>query len=271
MSRQGALPMVTAADTGRIPFPREHGGWAMLLTPPIVAMIAAGPSLLGIMALLGWIAGYCIRGPVEALRGTGVSGKAGMARTTPHAARTGLLLFGGLAFAFLGPVVILRPWSLVLLASALVILSVVQLLADRGLARSLSAGLLAAVGLMAGGPLYYLAAMGRVPVEGWVVAIASSAFFGGSVFRVKTLARERRSTGFRGLSVAVHVAALGLAALAAATRTVPLLLPVALLPALIWSIYGAARAGETMSLSAIGKGEQWLTIIFAVVLVIALI
>lgn len=263
--------MATTHANGRIPIPREHGGWAMLLTPSIVAMLSAGPSLLGILALLGWVAGYCVRGPVEVLRGTGASGKAGMARTTPQAARIGLLLFGGLAIAFLGPVIILRPWSIALLAGALVVLASVQLLADRGLTRSISAGLLAVVGLMAGGPLYYLAATGRIPAEGWVVAITSAAFFGGSVFRVKTLARERRSAGFRGLSVAVHLAAFAFAAVAAAVRTVPWLVPVALLPALFWSIYGAARVGAAMNLNVIGKGEQWLTILFGALLIVALI
>jgi len=263
--------MATTLANGRIPIPREHGGWAMLLTPPIVALVSAGPSLLGILAVLGWIAGYCIRGPIEALRGTGASGKAGVSRTTHEAARTGLLLFGGLALAFLGPVVIFRPWTLAVLLSTLSLLGVVQRLADRGFTRSIPSGLLAVTGLVAGGPLYYLAATGRIPTEGWVVGLTCAAFFGGSVFRVKTLARERRSVGFRTLSVAVHLAAFAFAALAAARRTVHWPLPVALVPPLLWSVYGAMRAGEAANLAVIGKGEQWLTIIFGTLLIVALI
>lgn len=255
---------------GPAPLPREHGGWAMLLTPPVIALVAAGPSLLGLMAMLGWFAAYCTRAPIEVLRGTSASGRAGLPQSTPEVARLWLLLFGLLTVSLLGPVIYLRPGLLPLLLGAAGILGVVQALADRGYTRSITAGLLASAGLMAGGPLYYMAATGEVSAGGWALAAAGTAFFGGSVFRVKTLARERRSGSFRLISVAVHVGALAGAAVAAAAGLVSPLVAAALLLPAGWAVYGATRAGEPVNLMVIGKGEQWLTIIFGLILMVAL-
>ncbi len=253
------------------PLPREHGAWAMLITPPVVALVTAGPDLLGVLAILGWFFAYCARGPIEVLRGAGASGKAGMARSSPETARLWLLIFAGLGVTLLGPVVIFYPVTLALLLSAAVLLLVVQWLADHGHTRSVAAGLLAAAGLMLGGPLYYLAATGQVGVEGWTLALAAGAFFGGSIFRVKTLARERKSTGFRAISVALHLGALAAGCAAAATGLVTWWVPGALLLPAAWAVYGAMRAGEAVNLAVIGQGEQRLTILFGVLLMVALV
>jgi len=262
--------MELTMSTGRPPLPREHGGWAMLLTPPVVALVAAGPDPLGLMAVLGWICAYCLRGPVEALRGTAPTGRAGLVQTAPAVARFWALIFGLVAILLLAPVVVRRPLSLAVLAAALVTLVVVLLLAERGKTRSITAGVLAVAGLMAGGPLYYVAVHGAVTREGWVLALACGAFFAGSVFRVKTLARERRSGSFRTLSVAVHAVAVAGFVAAVPLAGISPLVPLALAPALVWSVYGALRAGPAVNLAVIGKGEQWLTIIFGVLLMIAL-
>lgn len=254
----------------RIPLPQEHGGWAMLLTPVVIALVVGRFQLMGVMALLGWVSAYCMRASVEVLMGHGASGKAGMPRATSQAAYMGLLLFGGLAAVLLGPVVIMRPVALFPLAAAALILGVVQLLANRGLTRSITAGILAVVGLMGGGPLFFLAAQGDVTARGWTLALAGFAFFGGSVFRVKTLARERKSEGFRVLSVTLHAVALAAAVGAAAVGVAGWLVPLALLAPLGWSIYGATKAGAAMNLAVIGKGEQWLTIAFGLLLMAAL-
>lgn len=262
--------MDLSVEGGPAPLPREHGGWAMLITPPVVAAVAAGPDLLGLLATAGWICAYCLRGPVEVLRGTGASGRAGMARAVPQVARLWLLIFGGLATALLGPVVILRPQALLLLAAAAILLGLVQLLANRGLTRSVPAGLLAVAGLMLGGPLYYAARDGLVPAEGWSVALACGAFFGGSVFRVKTLARERRSGGFRWVSAAVNLGLAAGALLLAATGHTGRLTAAALVPPAAWAAYGSLRAGNPLSLGTIGKGEIVLTILFALILMAGL-
>lgn len=251
------------------PIPREHGGWAMLLTPAIIAPAVAGLNLLGILAIVGWIAAYCARGPVEALRGAGPTGRAGAVRAERSVAQLWLLIFAGLAVTLLGPVLIVRPVALAVLAFALACLAIVQVMADRGQQRSMTAGLIAAAGLMAGAPLYYLAALGQVAEAAWLITGASFAFFGGSVFRVKVLAREKRSRSFRFLSLAFHLVALALAlGLAWAGRS-PWLLALALAAPTVWAAYGAMKAGEAVSLLVIGKGEQWLTIAFGLLTIAA--
>lgn len=256
---------------GPAPLPREHGGWAMLLTPLVIAVAADGPSLMGLTAAVGWILAYCLRGPLEVLRGAGATGRAGMARATQQVARLWLVIFLAGAAALLLPVIILRPAALGLLALAVITFMIVQALTDRGLTRSIPAGILAVIGLMAGGPLYYLAAGGAVTTEGWLLALACFAFFAGAVFRVKTLARERRSGSFRVLSVAIHTIALAGALAAAWMGAASWFLPVALAAPALWAVRGALRTGGPISLAVIGKGEQWLTILFGLLIMIALI
>jgi hypothetical protein len=258
--------MLLDLQPGRPPLPKEHGGWAMMLTPPVVAVLGAGLDLSGLLAVCGWAVAYCLRGPVEVLRGEAPTGRAGMTQASPAVARFWALVFGLVAAALLGPVMVLRPQILLPLGAALVALVGVLALAHRGQTRSFLAGALASGGLMVGGPLYYVAAEGAAGVQGWTVGLACGAYFVGSIFRVKTLARERRSTGFRVVSVLFH-AIVGLAAgVAAWLGYASWLTAAALLPALGWSIYCAARAGAPVSLLVVGKGEQWLTIAFGVLL-----
>jgi hypothetical protein len=255
---------------GRPPLPKEHGGWAMMATPPVVALLAAGPEALGMLAAVGWALGYCLRGPVEALLGEAPTGRAGLLQANPAVARFWVVGFGLPALAALAPVVMVRPWSLAWLGGALLVLVMLLWLSKHGQTRSLAAGALATAGLMAGGPLYYLAARGTVGAQGWTLALACYAFFLGSVFRVKTLAREKRSGTFRLVSVCVHGAfVVGAAALAAMGIT-HWLVALALVPPLGWSVYGAMRAGGSANLAQVGRGEQWLTISFGLLLALAL-
>lgn len=254
---------------GPVPLPREHGGWAMLLTPPVIALGAAGLHGLGLIALMGWILAYSARGPIEVLRGAGASGRAGMARSSPPVARFWLVMLILGAALGIGPVLFLQPWSLALLGAAALFLSAVQLLADRGHQRTLMAGTLAVTGLMVGAPLYYLAGTGSVPAEAWAITAACWAFFVGSIFRVKMLARERTSGSFRMICLALHLGFLLAGAWAALRGLVPPLYPAALLAPTAWAIYGAVRAGPPVNLMVIGKGEQWLTITFGLLLILA--
>lgn len=240
----------------------------MLITPPVIALAAAGPSLLGIVTILGWFTAYSVRGPFEVLNGCGASGRAGMPRSTPEVARFWLLVLGAAALLLLLPVVLIQPMSLALLGLSALLLGLLHMLAARGQTRSVGAGLLGAFGLMAGAPLYYLAATGQVGSEGWVVALACGAFFAGSVFRVKALVRERGSSSFRLLSVLLHLGALLLAVLAARSGFAPVLLPAAMAMPAGWALYGALRRGPVQNLMRIGKGEQWLTISFGLVLIL---
>lgn len=264
--------MKLTLSPARPPLPREHGAWAMLLTPPIVAVVGAGPDPLGLMAVLGWVMAYSARGPLEVLLGEGPTGRAGMAQATPAEARRWLGVFGLAALLLLGPVVWVRPAVLWLLLGAAGVLGAVVELARRGQTRSLTAGLLASAGLMLGGPLYYLAAHGAVGREGWTLAAAGFAFFGGSVFRVKALAREKRSQRFGLLSVAVHAVVTGLMAATVPLLGVSWLVPVSLLPPLVWAVRGTvvARGGRAGNLGAIGMSEVWLTLLFGLLLMIGL-
>jgi hypothetical protein len=262
--------MTVELAIGRPPLPKEHGGWAMLLAPPAIALLAAGPTVLGLLVATGWIVAYCLRGPLEALLGMAPTGKAGLQHADPAVARLWLLLFGVISAGLLIAPIWINPRVALWLAGAASGGALVMGLARIGQTRSILAGMLGAAALMAGGPLYYEAAFGQAGVGGWTLALACFAFFAGSVFRVKTLARERRSASFRWLSVLVHGLAVATAVWAALAGLVSWLVVLALAPALAWAAWGAVRAGEAVSLAVIGKGEQWLTILFGVLLAVAL-
>jgi hypothetical protein len=256
---------------GRPLLPREHGAWAMLLTPPLVSLLALGPSWSGVQVMLGWFLAYAARGPLEVLLGQGASGRAGMARGEAPVARFWLLVFAGAAALLLLPAVLRRPVLLLPLAGALALaLAVAFGFALRAQQRALLSGLLAVTGLMAGAPLYDLAASGQVTPAGWAITYACFAFFGGSVFRVKTMGRERRRSFFHGLSVAVHFAFVAGAILAAALGWVPALLPLALLPPLVWAVVCAWRARQegAANLNRVGMSEVYLTLLFAPLVVL---
>lgn len=257
---------------GRPPLPREHGAWAMLLTPPVVALMALGPDVGGVHAMLGWFSAYAARGPLEVLLGWGASGRAGMAQGEPEVARFWLVAFALLAALFLTPSILRQPQLLLLLAVALALALSVFWFAQHGEQRSLVAGLIAVTGLMAGAPLYDLAASAGVTPRGWALTYACFAFFAGSVFRVKTMARERRHSAFHGISVAVHLAFLAGAVAGSALGWFPALLPLAVLPPLVWAVVCAwrARQGRAANLNRVGMSEVYLTICFAALAVLAL-
>lgn len=240
----------------------------MVLTPPILAVLVERWSPLGLVAVIGWVLAYSIRGPLELLLGTGASGRAGMAHASRAVARLWLVLLGLAAAILLGPVVWLRPQTLALFGGALAVLGLVFRFARQGEARSLASGLLAVLGLMAGGPLYSLAGTGRVTPEGRLIAGLCAAFFVGSLFRIKAVARQRRSAPFRLLSVLLHLLFLVLAAIAGKARLLPPLAALGLLPPLLWSIRGALQPSDrAANLAAAGRAEQWLLIGFVVVTV----
>lgn len=251
------------------PLPREHGAWAMLITPPVIALLVEGYQPLGILAAGGWVVGYALRGPLEVLMGRGASGRAGMAVAEPEVARLWLLLLGLLSVLLFMPVFWVRPMVLLLLAAAALLLLTVFWLTVHGKGRSLLSGLLAVAGLMAGAPLYDLAATAAVGPQTWAITFASFAFFAGSVFRVKVVGRERRHSHFRLLSVGVHLALVGGAWAASAMGWAPSFLVVPLLPPLVMAGYGIRRAGAgPVNLGAVGKAEVWLTLLFAVLLIL---
>ncbi|BAD41381.1 YwiC-like family protein [Symbiobacterium thermophilum] len=257
---------------GPVPLPREHGAWAMVLTPAVVAVLALGPQPLGLVALLGWLTAYAARGPLEVLLGRGASGRAGMASAEPEVAGFWLLALAAAAAALLLPVAALRPAVLGLLAGALLLACLVFWLAQRGRTRSLLSGFLSVTGLMAGAPLYELAGAGGMSLRGWALTYACFAFFAGSIFRVKTMARERKRRSFHDLSVAVHFAFLAAAAYPAVRGWAPPLVPLALVPPLVWSVVCAWRARRrgAARLDRVGWSEVFLTVLFAGLTVLAL-
>lgn len=247
------------------PLPREHGAWAMLLTPVMVAVAALGPDRVGLLAMLGWICAYSLRGPIELLRGAGPTGRAGMARGSREAAVWWLVILGAAGLGLLGWTVLLRPNALPPLLVAGAVLVLVHFLADRGHVRTILTETLSIAGLMAGLPLYYLTVTGGVGREGWILTLGCFAFFFGSIFRVKSVARERLSVPFGRLSVAVHVAFVVGGAAAVVWADASLLLPVALLLPAVWAIR-CARVTTAINLKRVGFSEVGLSLLFAVLL-----
>lgn len=235
-------------QTFRPPVSREWGAWGMALTPALLALLTAGPSITALLACAAWILGYSGRGAVEVLTGTSAGAALGpvdrrtawlwLALVTLPAGLIGLWLLAE------------RPQLRLLMLALLVLGGALALLVARGESRSLLLRAGAAVALSWGAPLVWIAARGELDRTGWALWASAIAFFLGSVLRVRSRSRERRNPVFRLLSPALH---------ALMTAGLFWLLPVAglaFLPAALFALYTSLGEPKTISLAVIGKQEM---------------
>lgn len=186
------------------PLPREHGSWAALLIPLLAAGAVLGTSL-------------------AALRLAGAAAALFMARAAwgqqhyPQRrawARLWLAAWVLLAGALAWPLLIGdRGLHLLAIGAAGVAAEgLVSLLGRRSPWRSLLGDLLGTVASALLVPAYALALSGEVGPAARALTLMTVLFWAGSVMRVRSQIRERANRRFHQLSLAVHLACLGVAA-----------------------------------------------------------
>ncbi|MFA7324500.1 MAG: YwiC-like family protein [Candidatus Nanopelagicales bacterium] len=200
----------------RLQFPPQHGAWAFLILPLVLAAIAGADTLVALVFALTWVVAY---------PATYFTGRAGIfrlrrgswTRKAREARRAGLpwmiLLMAGVAV-----LLTMRPWilipGLVTAGTWSVSLVLTWLGRERGITNDL---LLVALSSLAPVVMSMVAeddlSLEAVPSDTWLASFACLLFFVGSVVHVKSLIREASDSRWRQASIAVHTVALVLAGL----------------------------------------------------------
>jgi len=176
--------------------PNQHGAWAMLASPLLVGVLAAGPARVHLPLAAFWFAGYF------AFFATGLWLKSRRrARYLPPVRAFAVLT------TLLGAVVLLMEPRLIRWLPAFVVpLGIGLWSSARRRDRSLLSGLSTTVGSALMTLVAYDAGGGEQWLRAWVLAAVQAAYFAGTVFYVKSLIRARGDETFRRLSVGFHVA-----------------------------------------------------------------
>lgn len=180
--------------------PPQHGAWAMLLLPYAVGVLAAGFAWVHVPLLVAWLAGYA------------ASYFALLAVKTRRVGRVRapLTLYGA-TLAVAGTVCLLARPGLVVFAPAFLALTLVNgLYAYRKDERSIVNDVAAVVQACLMVPVA-AAAGGAAPGTGWRAALVLALYFAGTALYVKTMIRERGSTGWYAASVTYHAVAVPVA------------------------------------------------------------
>lgn len=264
---------------GGAPIPREHGAWAMLLVPYVVALGAAGwPDLPGLLFLMTALAFFVARQPLFLLvrsvrrREDAQTRQSMLGWFTAYAA---VGTVGGL-----GLLVVYGRWGLIVigvlaLLGFLVHLILVTNRQDRSVPGELA--IIAALSLSAPGAYYSVT--GNADLTAVALWVLNFLYSGSSVFYVKLRVGQIMRTGplatpeaRRRLSrdtvlyhIALFIAAVGLTWV----RVVPVLAPVAFVPLL--TKVGLALAGKRpeVNLRQVGHAEVRQAVLFAVLMIAA--
>ncbi|RYV53004.1 YwiC-like family protein [Pengzhenrongella frigida] len=184
--------------------PPQHGAWAMLLVPFLVALVTAGVDWVQVPLLLAWLAGYLL------------SYYAFLALKTRRPARVlpQLRLYAALTVPAALVVVVLRPAVLWFAPAYAALLAVNAWYAWHHRDRALTNDLASVVqGCLMVPVAATVAGVSPVAVlEPFVVVLL---YFLGTVLFVKTMIRERGDESFLRGSIAFHVVAAVLAGLLA--------------------------------------------------------
>jgi hypothetical protein len=191
--------------------PNQHGAWAFLVVPLLLGFAVAGWSWVGAGFAFAWVVSYplsfysmrVIRAWLKRHRLTRV------ARRDLRAAA-----FWAVPLTLVGiPLLILRPWLLVVAAVAAVLWSVSLWLSLRGRERSVVNDLLLVAQAVTAVPLMWAVttdsvAVGAFPAVVWELMALSAVYFTGTVIHVKSLIRKSKDRRWHWGSVAYHVVAL---------------------------------------------------------------
>jgi len=265
----------------RLVLPREHGSWGILLVPFVTGVAVTGEwNLPALLALVAIVAVFLGRPSLELL----IAGKGGLPSPSERAvAVKGCVLFAGLATAATVPLLaVYGRWLLLWLAMVAVGAFAVYLgwhderkRAARGGAEQLAATFGLTLTSLAG----YGAALGRFDARGLLVWVLQAFFFLGGVlyvrYKVRAIpARDRLETladriRFAWPVIAYHLLLVGLLVSLAVNRRLSWAVPFAFAPALLRAGYGLARLGERFAIRRLGWSEVVHSLLFALLLILA--
>lgn len=256
--------------------PREHGAWMMLLVPLIVGALAGGSlSPYVLLTIAAAFFAYLARHPLVL-----IARVQGQHQRLPAATPVWLLIYAGIAgLCGLAVVALGGYWSLLgIVALAAIPLGVNLYLATRRAEMTLAGELLGIAGLSLGAPATYFVATGSFG-HGFGLWLLSFLYFGGTVFYIKLKVRVQARQDapasrvqrflIARATVIYHVAVLAASALLVASGLVPLLAPLAYVPATCKAVHGAVDWRRPVNVKRLGVIEIVHSLVFALLLVVA--
>ncbi|MBK8756530.1 MAG: YwiC-like family protein [Actinomycetales bacterium] len=224
--------------------PQQHGAWAMLASPLLLGALASGLAWIHLPLTAFWFAGYFLFYASSMWLKSGRKARY-LPATRAYAVLAAVL---GVAVAVAQPG-LLRwvPWFLVPLGVGL-------WAAAHRQERALLAGLTTVLASALMTVVAYDAGPGEDLRRAAVLALGQFLYFGGTVWYVKSMIRERGNLGFRGLSVGWHA----LSTLAVAAFCLPLAAVFAVLTLRAWIVprfsfspkqIGVAEIGSTVAVA----------------------
>lgn len=195
----------------RIAVPPQHGAWAFLIVPLVLAAGLGAASWLGLLFALGWVAAY----PVGYFAGGALATRIRRRRWTTRARRElGSAIPWAVVAGLAGIVLVwMRPWLLVagLVVVAMYAVSIALTVAgrERGITNDLVLVVLATVAI----PLMWMIVHDdptptNLPAGIRLGMLVSLVFFTGCVLHVKSLIREANDPRWHVASIVFHVVAL---------------------------------------------------------------
>ncbi|ABO49168.1 conserved hypothetical protein [Desulforamulus reducens MI-1] len=238
----------------KIVLPKEHGAWAMMLAPFVIGATIHGLKWLHLPLFMGWVFLYLLSYPLlMVIRNAGNYSLYGK----------WLFIYGVLAAVCLTIPLYYYP-ELMILGALMIPFFIVNVYfakskQERGLMNNFSAIVILSLGSVASNYL----SVGRLTEEAIYAWFLCVLFFGGSVFFVKTMIREKNNILFRYYSWLYH----GLLVFLPIATHQQWILSMTYLPSLVRAIVCTNRE---MAPLQIGKVEILNTIFFTVCLIIYL-
>lgn len=257
--------------------PREHGAWAMLLVPLVVGALAGGRLTIPVaLTVTAVFFAYLARQPLTLL-----ARAQGRRQRVPLSAPFWFAVYGSIAgLSALLLLLVYGFWLLAPLAALGACLLLAHLLLARRRAEMTVWGeMLGIAALALGGPAVYYVATGAVDREALGLWLLPLLYFGGAVFYVRLRVRvQTRHAPPQGMAarlwagrstVLFHVLALGLTALLVGGGLLPLLAPLAYLPATCKAFQGSVAWPRAVNIKRLGILEFVHSFIFVLILLIA--
>lgn len=192
-------------------FPPQHGAWAFLIVPAVIASFLGAGNGIGLVFFLTWVSGY----PVSYFLGRALIARVRRGSWTAKAKAELQSATPWVTITFFGvsSLIALRPWLFFYGVVVIALWSISVYLSWAGRERGFCNDLLL-VSLASVEPiLMYQVAKNHASLVGlphsiWIVALMSLLFLAGSVVHVKSLIREAQNRNWHRGSVAFHVVVL---------------------------------------------------------------
>jgi len=193
-----------------VKFPPQHGAWAFLIVPTVMALFLGAGNWLGWIFMLTWIGAY----PFVYFAGRAIVARSRRGSWTSKATREMRNAMEWSFIAVAGSVILIanRPWLVLSGAVVFLIWGLSTYLSWAGHERGITNDILLIALASAAPVLMYQVAndvrrFNDVPHAIWIASLVSLLFFVGSVLHVKALIREAKNPLWHWGSVLFHLLA----------------------------------------------------------------